>query len=196
MKSVLKSMLLLALLFYVAGCSSSTAINDFFGIKMPPNESDYFKIVAYTESSGISYQSSPNMDPNIFAWAGFEGDILRVKLVNNSDAPIELSYDSDQYIIVTKENEEYICIKGDIIKYSNLSPINEQNSIELLLEMPQNYWETVGMKNTQSSNQDYTFDVWKGQNTLVINAEDVKHIKINIGYTTNIILKPVPKIAF
>jgi len=195
MKRVVNMFFLLSALFIV-GCSASPAINDFFGIKMPPNESDYFKIVAYTESSGISYSSSPNMDPNVFAWASLEGNILRVKLVNNSNAPVRLSYDSDQYIIVTKDNEEYICIKGDIITYSNLSPINEQNSVELLLELPQNYWDTIGMKNTQASNPDYTHDIWKGLNTLVIEMKDVKYIKINLGFTTNVILKPVPKIEF
>lgn len=196
MKRIIELLLLSIFLLSFVQCTSSTAINDFFGIKMPPNESDYFKIVAYTESSGISYQSSPNMEPNIFAWAGLEGDILRVKLVNNSVAPVNLSYDSDQFIIVTKDNTEFICIKGNIISYNNMSPINEHNSVELLLELPQNYWDTVGMKSSQSSNENYTHDIWKGQNTLVINMEDVKYIKINLGFTTNIILKPVPKIKF
>lgn len=196
MKRVIKAILFIILLLSFVQCSSSSAINDFFGIKMPPNETDYFKIVAYTESSGISYQSSPNMDPNIFAWGSLEGDALRVKLVNNSDAPVNLSYDSDQFVIVTKDNTEFICIKGNIISYNNMSPINEHNSVELLLELPQNYWDTVGMRSSQSSNENYTHDVWKGQNTLIINMEDVKYIKINLGFTTNIILKTVPKIEF
>ena len=196
MKRVIKAIFLLIFLLSFIQCSSSTAINDFFGIKMPPSETDYFKIVAYTESSGISYQSSPNMDPNIFAWAGLEGDILRVKLVNHSDAPVNLSYDSDQFIIVTNDNTEFICTKGNIISYNNLSPIKEQNSVELLLELPQNYWDTVGMKSSQSSNENYTHDIWKGQNTLIINLDEVKHIKIILGFSTNIILKPVPKIEF
>jgi len=196
MKQVLKKATLLILLFSLVQCSSTTAINDFFGIKMPPNESDYFKIVAYTESSGISYQSSPNMDPNIFAWASLEGDVLRIKLVNNSNSPVPLNYDSDQFIIVMNDNSEFICTKGNIISYSNLSPINEHNSVELLLELPQNYWATVGMKSSQSSNENYTHDVWKGQNTIVVDIEEIKHIKINLGFSTNILLKHVPKIEF
>ena len=195
MKQLIKIFSILVFLLSFAGCSSSSAINDFFGIKMPPNEADYFKIVGYTESSGISYQSSPNMNPNIFAWAGLEGEVLRVKLANNSDSPVVLNYDSDQFIIVTKDNQEFICIKGNIISYSNLSPIVEQSSVELLLELPQNYWSSVGMRNTQSSNENYTHDIWKGQNTLVIDIKDIKHIKINLGFTTNILLKPVPKIG-
>ena len=52
------------------------------------------------------------------------------------------------------------------------------------------------MKSLQSSNGNYTHDIWKGQNTLVNNMEDVKYIKINLGFTTNIILKLIPKIEF
>ncbi|MDA3861676.1 MAG: hypothetical protein PF445_10650 [Melioribacteraceae bacterium] len=196
MKRIIKFVIITISSLLLVQCSSSTAINDFFGIKMPPNETDYFKIVAYTESSGISYQSSPNMDPNIFAWGSLEGGILRVKLVNNSSSHVALSYDSDQFILVTKDNKEFICAKGDIITYNNMSSIKPLSSIELLLELPQNYWETIGMKNTQSANENYTLDVWKGQNTIVVNMKDVKHIKINLGFTTNIVLKPVPKIEF
>ncbi len=102
---------------------------------MNPAEIDYFRIVAYTESSGISYQSTTNMDPNVFAWANIEGGILRVKLINNSQEPIRLNYDSDQYIIVSKDNKEIVCLNGNIITYNNRSPILANNSVELLLEL-------------------------------------------------------------
>ena len=35
----------ITLLGLFAGCSSSSAINDFFGIEMPPSEVQYFKII-------------------------------------------------------------------------------------------------------------------------------------------------------
>lgn len=194
MKHILKYLLVAVSLMLLIKCSSSFAIDDFFGIKMPPNESNYFKIVAYTESSGISYQSSPNMNPNILAWAGLEGGKLRVKLINNSDSPIQLNYDSDQFIIESKDGVEFLCLNGNIIEYNNLSPLLENSSVELLLEIPQNFWTTVGMKNYQSANESYTQDIWKGQNTLIIDKTDIKYIRINIGFTTNIILKQVPKI--
>lgn len=194
MKRFIKPLLLVVLVFLMVKCSSTTAINDFFGIQMPLNELQYFKIVAYTESSGISYQSTPNMNPNILAWAGLEGGILRIKLVNNSDEPILLNYNSDQFIIVTKSNMEFICLNGDIISYNNLSPIKPLDSVELLLELPQDYWTTVGMKNYQSTNSNYTQDIWKGQNTLVYDITDIKYIRINLGFTTNILLKLVPKV--
>ena len=63
------------------------------------------------------------MDHVIFAWAGLEGNILRLKLVNNSDSPVTLNIDSDQFIIVTKDKKEFICTKKSIIKYNNMSPI-------------------------------------------------------------------------
>ncbi len=179
-------------LLFLTNCSSSSAINDFFGIKMNPAEVNYFRIVAYTESSGISYQSTANMDPNVFAWANIEGGVLRLKLINNSQNPIKLNYDSDQYIIVSNNNKEITCLNGNIISYNNYSPIQPNNSVELLLELPQNYWETVGMKNIQSANENYTTDVWKGQNTIVVDKEKVKLIKIILGFSETIILKPVP----
>jgi len=194
MKRIVKLIFAIIIILSHVKCSSSSAINDFFGIKMSSSEIDYFKIVGYTETSGISYRSSPNMNPNIYAWAGLEGDILRIKLVNNSNTPLPLNYDSDQYIIVNKDDKKFICNKGNIITYNNMSPLAPNSSVELLLELPQNYWETVGMRNSQSSNENYTHDIWKGQNTLVINKKDVKQIVIKLGFTTNIILKPVPKI--
>ncbi|MBU0476208.1 MAG: hypothetical protein KKF62_18835 [Bacteroidetes bacterium] len=196
MKRLLKRLLLTILVFLLVKCSSSMAIDDFFGIKMPLEELEYFKIVAYTESSGISYQSSPNMNPNILAWAGLEGDELRIKLINNTDSAIPLNYDSDQFVIVTKGDKEFICTKGSIITYNNLLEISPFGSVELLLDVPQNYWATVGMKNYQSSNENYVQDIWKGQNTLVFDKADIKYIRINLGFTTNILLKLVPKVEF
>jgi len=60
------------------GCSSTTAINDFFEIEMLPSEVSYFKIVSYSESSGISYQSTRNMNPELYAWAGLKGTNIRI----------------------------------------------------------------------------------------------------------------------
>lgn len=194
MKDLIKALLFLVILFVFVQCSSSTAINDFFGIKMPPNESDYFQIVAYTESSGISYKSSPNMDPDIFAWGGLEGQTLRIKLGNKSNSPLNLNYGSDQFIIVTNDNTEYVCEKGNINTYNNLSPIREQNMVELLLELPQSYIDKVGMTSVQASGDNPTHDIWKGQYSLGLGIRDVKYIKIILGFSTNILLKPVPKI--
>lgn len=179
-------------LVFLTQCASNSAINDFFGIKMNQADIDYFRIVAYTESSGISYQSTSTMDPNVFAWANIEGGILRIKLINNSQSPILLNYDSDQYIIVSQDNNEIICLNGNLITYNNYSPILPNNSVELLLELPQNYWETIGMKNVQAANENYTADVWKGLNTIVVDKEKIKYIKIILNFSETIMLKPVP----
>lgn len=191
MKKIILILFYSALGLFFTNCTATTAVDDFFGIKMNPSEINYFRIVAYTESSGISYQSTANMDPNIFAWANIEGNYIRIKLVNNSAIPLTLNYDRDQYILINNENQEMLCLNGNIITYSNLSPVQPNNSIELLLEFPQDYWSTIGIKNTQSSNSNYTHDVWKGQNTIVVEKESIKYIKIILGFTTTIILKPV-----
>ncbi len=48
------------------------------------------------------------------------------------------------------------------------------------------------MKNTQSSNENYTTDVWKGQNTIVVEKDKVNYIKLILGFSETLILKPVP----
>lgn len=195
MKRIINILLIVPMLLFIR-CSSTNVINDYFGIQMNLNESDYFNIVAYTEFSGISYQSTANMNPDIFAWAGLEEDVLRIKLVNNSDNKLVLSYDSDQFIIVNQDYGEFLCIKENIIKYSDYSPISPKTSVELVLKLPQDFWDTIGMKNYESSNKNYSYDTWRGQNTLLFYKEEIKYIRINIGVTTNILLKQVPKEKF
>jgi len=169
------------------GCSSSTAINDFFGIEMPPSEVNYFKIIGYTESSGVSYQSTRNMNPDLFAWAGLEGSNIRIKITNNSNESIEANYDADQYLLVEKDANEFILNKGDRITYQNYNPIGPNKSIELILELPKDYWKTVGTK----QNSDHMQDLISGQNTLTFEKDKIKYIQIKFGYTKTIILKPV-----
>ena len=176
---------------FLFGCSSSTAINDFFGIEMPPSEVDYFKIVGYTETSGISYQSTRNMNPDLYAWAGLEGTNIRIKITNNSDEPIETNYEIDQYLLVEKEGNEFILNKGSKIEYTNFDPIEPHSSIELVLELPKDYWKTVGAK----QNPDYMKAFTREQSTLVFNKEKTKSIQIKLGYTKTIILKPVTEIT-
>jgi len=96
------------------GCSSTTAINDLFGIEMPPSEVNYFKIVGYTESSGISYQSTRNMNPDLYAWAGLEGTNIRIQITNNSNEPVVINYNKDQYLLREIDGNELILDKGNI----------------------------------------------------------------------------------
>ncbi|NOX67327.1 MAG: hypothetical protein GXO85_16390 [Chlorobi bacterium] len=181
------SITIIVMLGLLTGCASSSAINDFFGIEMPPSEVNYFKIIGYTESSGISYQSTKNMNPDINAWAGLEGTNIRIKITNNTDEPLGINYNSDQYLLVNKDGKEFILNKGDRVDYNNLNPIEPNSSIELVLELPKDYWSRVGVK----QNPDYMKDFTREQNTLTFEKEKIKDIQIKFGYTKTIILKPV-----
>ncbi len=176
---------------FLIGCSSSSAINDFFGIEMPPSEVDYFKIVGYTETSGISYQSTRNMNPDLYAWAGLEGTNIRIKITNNSDEPIEVNYETDQFLLVEKDGNEFILNKGSRIEYTDFDPIRPNSSIELVLELPKDYWKTVGAM----QNPDYMKDFTKEQSTVMFDKEKIKSIQIKLGYTKTIILKPVTELT-
>ena len=114
---LLLAIILGASLILSTGCSSSSAINDFFGIEMPPSEVDYFRIVGYTETSGISYQSTRNMNPDLFAWAGIENRNVRIQITNNSDEPVEINYNKDQYLLIEKNGNEFVLNKGDLLEY-------------------------------------------------------------------------------
>jgi len=178
----------------ITGCSSSNAVNDYFGIKMHPTEADKFVIKAYTERTGISYSSTTNMNPNIFAWGEFGQDYFKIIIVNNSANPIPLSYDMDQYTLVMNDGEEYVFTKGDRFNYTTNNPLEPNTSFELSLDLPQSFWQTVGTKNAQSDKAIYTADFWTGHNTLSLEKERVKYIQIKLSLTTDIILKPVPSI--
>ncbi|MEN8192769.1 MAG: hypothetical protein ABFS12_08115 [Bacteroidota bacterium] len=172
-------------LFY--GCSSSSAINDFFGIEMPPSEVDYFKIVGYTEFSGVSYQSTGNMNPNLYAWAGIEDTQVRIKITNNSDEPVKVNYIEDQYLLVEKEGDEFVLNKGDMLDYNNHDPIMPQGSMEIVLELPKDYLNALYF----GRNDDFANDMTREQNTVFYDKERIKNLQIKLGYTKTIILKPV-----
>ncbi len=168
-------------------CSSSSAINDFFGIEMPPREVDYFKIVGYTESSGVSYQSTKNMNPDLYAWAGLEIKSIRIKITNNSNEPIELNYNEDQYLLVEKEGNEFILDKGSMLEYDNNNPIAPKTSIELIFELPKDYVNSLYI----NRNADFVNDMAREQNTAFYDKDRIDRLQIKLGYTTTIVLKPV-----
>ena len=68
----------------------------------------------------------------------------------------------------------------------------EQKSVELNLELPSNFWATIGMKNPQAQNAAYTEDFWKGENSLNLAREEVEHITMTLGGNTVLVLKPIP----
>jgi hypothetical protein len=174
----------------MTGCSSTTAINDFFGIEMPPSEVNYFKIVGYTESSGISYQSTRNMNPDLYAWAGLEGTNIRIKITNNSNELVEINYNKDQYLLRETDGNELILDKGNILDYENLNPLNPNSSIELILELPK---ESLKSLYTER-NAKFLNDMTREHNTTFYDIARIKNLQIKLGYTKTIILKAVTEL--
>lgn len=192
----MKSKLLLAIilgasLIFSTGCSSSSAINDFFGIEMPPSEVDYFRIVGYTETSGISYQSTRNMNPDLFAWAGIENRNVRIQITNNSDEPVEINYNKDQYLLIEKNGNEFVLNKGDLLEYQNLDPISPNSSIEIVLELPKDYLKALYIER----NAKFLNDMTREQNSTFYDIERIKTLQIKLGYTKTIILKHVTELT-
>lgn len=192
----MKSKLLLAIilgasLILSTGCSSSSAINDFFGIEMPPSEVDYFRIVGYTETSGISYQSTRNMNPDLFAWAGIENRNVRIQITNNSDEPVEINYNKDQYLLIEKNGNEFVLNKGDLLEYQNLDPISPNSSIEIVLELPKDYLKALYIER----NAKFLNDMTREQNSTFYDIERIKTLQIKLGYTKTIILKHVTELT-
>lgn len=192
----MKSKLLLAIilgasLILSTGCSSSSAINDFFGIEMPPSEVDYFRIVGYTETSGISYQSTRNMNPDLFAWAGIENRNVRIQITNNSDEPVEINYNKDQYLLIEKNGNEFVLNKGDLLEYQNLDPISPNSSIEIVLKLPKDYLKALYIER----NAKFLNDMTREQNSTFYDIERIKTLQIKLGYTKTIILKHVTELT-
>ena len=192
----MKSKLLLAIilgasLILSTVCSSYSAINDFFGIEMPPSEVDYFRIVGYTETSGISYQSTRNMNPDLFAWAGIENRNVRIQITNNSDEPVEINYNNDQYLLIEKNGNEFVLNKGDLLEYQNLDPISPNSSIEIVLELPKDYLKALYIER----NAKFLNDMTREQNSTFYDIERIKTLQIKLGYTKTIILKHVTELT-
>lgn len=181
---------LLPLIFGIA-CAPVT-VDDFFGIAMKPENAEAFQIVSYSAAEGVQYRSSPEMNTAIYAYAEFRENYLLIKITNMDTYPLQLSFDRDEYVIKTTENEEYKLLKGDPFKYASVGNISPKKSVELNLELPSNFWATVGMKNPQAQTAAYTEDFWKGENSLNLAREEVDNITLTLGGNTILLLKPIP----
>ncbi len=173
-------------------CSSSSTVNDFFGIKMDIPDTALFKIESYSEADGIKYYSSPLMDPKISAWGEITPNMIQFHISNNSPYAIKSSHGMDQYSIETNEGKVYILDKGKFFGYPMKGSIQPNASATLWLELPTDFHETIGMTKPDGDAENYTFDFWKGMNKTNIAKDNIKLITIKLGGETTIILKPVP----
>ena len=190
MKSKIALLIITNSLLFLSACSSSLAINDFFGIEMPPSEVNYFKIVGYTESSGISYQSTRNMNPDLYAWANLEGTNIRIRITNNSNEPVEINCNKDQYLLIETDGKEIILDKGNLLDYENLNPLTPQSSIELILELPKESLKSLNV----DQNAKFLNDMTREHNASFYDIARIKNLQIKLGYTKTIILKPVTEL--
>ncbi len=182
--------------FILYSCASTNAIDDFFGIKMHPLDEPSFKIISYTPEKGVSYLSNRKMDNRISAWAEVNVNTIKVKVVNNSDSKIPLNYNVDEYVLLTDENSFYL-EKGDRQKYFDKSQIEPNSSFEITLELPADYWKTMGSSVNYTDQAKLTKDILKGYaktgTKLNVVKENIKYILIKFGHTATIVLKPIPE---
>ncbi len=170
---------------------SPKVINDFFGIAMNPKYVDEFQIISYSVE-GVNYRSNDQMNPLVYAYAELQINSVLIKIVNMDTLPIHLDYNYDEYILHTITDEKYQLLKGDNKIYTSIGDIGYKESVELTLEMPSDFFQTIGIKNPQSLLADYTEEYWKGENRLNFAREEINDIEVILGKSVVLILKPIP----
>ena len=141
--------------------------------------------------NGITYKNSLNMNPNINAWAEIRIDDIRIKIVNNSETEIPLNYITDEYVIITND-QDFILDKGDRLKYSQHKSIKANSSVELFLNLPQNFNMDFTYKYNQNITKHMLQDFDKLGYRKNIFKDNTKYILIKLG-DRKILLKTIPK---
>lgn len=167
-------------------------INDFFGIQMSPKERAAFKIVSYNKENGVSYASTVNMNPEIYAWAELAGKEIQFKVVNGSSTPVSSNYLEDQFSITLNGGQTIVINKGRSIDYPVKDYIKPKSEANFTFVIPEKFWETIGMTHPQSTNESYTKEFWAGLNTINTQKENIDHLNILLGGKITIVLKLVP----
>lgn len=180
-------------LFLLTACASSHVVNDFFGIAMNADDLDDFVIRSYSVDRGVNYQSNTRMDPDIFAWAEIELDKIRIKIVNRSNQAILLDYNRDEYAFVTSDGKRFTLNKGDRFAYEKKYSIEPNASLELVLLMPSNFWEAVGLRDRHSRTSSFIEEFWRGNNSLQFTKENITLISVDFYNFPSIFMKPVPR---
>ncbi len=171
------------------GCSS-VPMNDFFGIEMPPESADRFRIVSYSDINGTSYTSDFTMNPRVYAYAQLKVEEIWIKVVNNDKKPLLSTYTSDEFYLQMKDGTVYVLLKGEREEYPEPDYIPPGGERQFRLYLPKNFWETLGMTRPFKN---YTYEMWHGANNLSFFKEEIKEIKVVLGGKTTIILKPIPQ---
>ena len=161
---------------------------------MAPEDQKKFKILTYSEKDGASYQGNFKMEPNIYAYAELTIKGVKIKVVNDTEKPVATNFNSDQFMLHTKNNKDYVLKKGNVTSYPSRKFIKPFSPIEFDLQLPSDFWDTVGMKDHNTLDANYRNEFWTGLNQLRLLKEDINFISVSLGGETTIILKPVPDV--
>lgn len=175
----------------LAACSPKT-IDDFFGIAMDPTQSEDFQIVSYSPAEGARYTSNADMNPLVYAYAALRPHSVQIKIVNMDTAAIPLHFTRDEYVLHTVAPATFRLLKGGAEDYDARGAIGYRESVDLTLEMPQDFWESVGMRNPQTHNATYTESFWKGESRRNFAREEIAYLEIILGDGPTLVLKPTP----
>jgi len=178
----------LFLLLFAAGCTKPILVNDYFGIQMDPQEENYFKIASYSEKNGANYQSTPNMNPRVFAWASLAPSYIQVSVFNQSESPIPTSWLKDVFTVTLSGGKEVLMDKGNRDSYPAIKEIPARGSTVYRLVFPKYFWNArgpnSGIRNPKAN--------WVENKSTYLHKEDISRIDVKLGGQVEIILKPVP----
>ena len=132
------------------------------------------------------------MDEKIYAYAELKGKVFLIKVVNESDQPIITNFNTDHFTFLTSKNKNFVLKKGRVEDYHSKSQIEPGSSMEYTLQLPSDFWKTVGMKDANTMDANYRTEFWTGLNQLRLMKKDIKLITVKLGGETTLILKPVP----
>ncbi len=182
----------LFIFFLLTSCSSLNPVNDFFGIEMPEEEYQNFKIRAYTEETGISYYSNNNMNPNFYAWAEVESKNLRIMINNATDETINMNRNEDQYIIRLTDGSEVLLPLDPIKLHRYPVYVNPGESVEIFLQLPQAFWTNVE-KIIPGNHDEQNLRQYDEKSPINFNKSGIAFIKVELKTGRIIYLKLVPQ---
>jgi len=180
-------------ILWLIGCAAPHAMNDFFGVKMNPEDEAKFKITSYSQNYGASFTGSPTMDQKFYAYGETIKNDLVIKITNETQQPVEINYQTDQFYIYTPDGKEFVLRKPQIDKYPSVSAIEPGQSVQFKLMLPTDYWRSVGMTTPNTEDAKLVEDFWKGLDQQNFSREKIKKIKILLAGKTLIVMKPLPK---
>ena len=187
------NLIISAAILWLLSCAAPHAMNDFFGVKMNPEDEAKFKITSYSQNYGASYTGSQTMDSKFYAYGEMDRNDLVIKVTNETKQPIEINYQTDQFYIYTPGDKEFVLRKPQVDKYPSASAIKPGKSVQFKLMLPSDFWRSVGMTAPNSEDAKLVEDFWKGLDQQNFSREKIKKIKILLAGKTLIVMKPLPK---